>query len=284
MFTRVSLMLAAATVAATVSAREAPTADVSAKIAALSNKVSAVQKKHTRAEFESNPKVLAKTGGFMDVPAVGTAFVVVDARPTPGGAPERFAEVFGNLSKMNVKVEKTPLAQGTCPVEMLGGRLKAHKAGFGFAVVSDPKTSGLLVLPDERLVIVNSERFREGDDPVRREERVIKELWRGLGYVSGIGYAKFKNDVFQPAYTVAELDALEFQVMQPMNFMKMYATLNRFGVKHSRHIPYRVAVMEGWAPAPTNDIQKAVWDEVHAIPKKPVKIQYDKTKQKPVVK
>jgi hypothetical protein len=25
---------------------------------------------------------------------------------------------------------------------------------------------------------------------------------------------------------------------------------------------YRNAVMEGWAPAPTNDIQRAVWDAV----------------------
>ena len=41
---------------------------------------------------------------------------------------------------------------------------------------------------------------------------------------------------------------------------------------------YRKAVEEGWAPAPTNDIQKAVWDDVHAAPKNPMKIEFDPKK------
>ena len=28
--------------------------------------------------------------------------------------------------------------------------------------------------------------------------------------------------------------------------------------------PYAIAVRQGWAPAPTNDIQKAVWNRVMA--------------------
>ena len=47
---------------------------------------------------------------------------------------------------------------------------------------------------------------------------MVKELWRALGSVSGIGYAPFQNDVLQPVYSVAELDALVYQVMQPMHF------------------------------------------------------------------
>ena len=36
---------------------------------------------------------------------------------------------------------------------------------------------------------------------------------------------------------------------------------------------YRKACQEGWAPAPTNDIQKAIWDKVHAMPTAPIKIK-----------
>jgi hypothetical protein len=39
------------------------------------------------------------------------------------------------------------------------------------------------------------------------------------------------------------------------------------------------ACQEGWAPAPTNDVQKAIWEKVKAEksekPSKPIKVNYD---------
>ena len=40
------------------------------------------------------------------------------------------------------------------------------------------------------------------------------------------------------------------------------------------------ACREGWASAPTNDVQKAIWDKVRAIPDKPLTIEYDPKKDK----
>ena len=40
--------------------------------------------------------------------------------------------------------------------------------------------------------------------------------------------------------------------------------LNSFTPQTERRIPYRVAVQEGWAQPPTNDYQKAVWEQVKA--------------------
>ena len=31
-----------------------------------------------------------------------------------------------------------------------------------------------------------------------------------------------------------------------------------------RYVTYRQACIEGWAPAPTNDVQKAIWEKVHS--------------------
>lgn len=36
----------------------------------------------------------------------------------------------------------------------------------------------------------------------------------------------------------------------------------------------------GWAAQPTNDYQKAVWDQVHALPDKPLTIEFDPKKDK----
>ena len=35
----------------------------------------------------------------------------------------------------------------------------------------------------------------------------------------------------------------------------------KLGIKPARMTTYRKAVEEGWAPAPTNDFQKAIWEE-----------------------
>ena len=133
-------------------------------------------------------------------------------------------------------------------------------------------------MPEERIAIINAKRYLGGKDPLAPETRLIKEVWRALGFVGGVGYAPYQNDVLQPVYNLRELDALVYQVMQPMNFQKMYGQMAKFDVKRARHIPYKLAVMEGWAPAPTNEYQKAIWDKVHAAPKNPMKIEFDPKK------
>ncbi|MBR1921832.1 MAG: hypothetical protein IJ829_07530, partial [Kiritimatiellae bacterium] len=149
------------------------------------------------------------------------------------------------------------------------------------AVVEDGALRGLTVCPEERVAVVNAARYADGgDDPLAAEVRVHKELWRALGFVAGIGYAPFANDVRQPVFSTRELDGLEYQVMQPMNFQKMYASLAKLGVTRGRRVPYRLAVQEGWAPPPTNDYQRAVWDDVRAVPKAPMKIEFDPKRDK----
>ena len=48
----------------------------------------------------------------------------------------------------------------------------------------------------------------------------------------------------------------------------------------SESFTHKKACQEGWAPAPTNDVQKAIWEKVHAIPDKPMTIEFDPKKDK----
>ena len=235
-------------------------------------------KKPTRAELENRPAVLKKTGGFLDVAAVGVSVVVVDTREKPGVAADQFKEVFERLSKTNVKVEKVARNANEKPHAKALAALKANNAAYVILIAESSDCPGLCVMPEERIAIINAKRYLGGNDPLAPETRLIKEVWRALGFVGGVGYAPYQNDVLQPVYNLRELDALVYQVMQPMNFQKMYAQMAKFGVKRARHIPYRLAVMEGWAPQPTNEYQKAIWDEVRAAPKNPMKIKFDPKK------
>lgn len=229
--------------------------------------------KYTRAEVENLPRVLAKTGGFLDVPAEGTALAVLDSRAKSHGACDQFATVFSKLSSMNVVVETNASLSAERHFEFAMKKRDELNAAYVIAVIEGNNEAGVSIYPEDRVAIINASRYHDGQDMMRREERIVKELWRSLGFVTGIGYAPFKNDVFQPVYSVGELDALEWQVMQPMNFQKMYAGMAKRGIKRARHIPYRLAVIEGWAAAPTNQYQKAVWDEVHKLPTEPIKIK-----------
>lgn len=224
-------------------------------------------KKQSLEELLNSPASLKKSGGWLDVPAQGTAVFLFDTRPGTAGACEQFKEVFGNITKMNVVLEKTQLNESECPVNTAKTKLSESGAAYILAVTECLKGgSPLAVFPDDRVVIVNAALLKDDvKDPLQPEIRVLKELWRGLGIVSGIGYAPYPNDVCQPAYSVAELDALEYQVMQPMHMQKMFKEMERFGVKRARRIPYRIAVVEGWAPAPTNEYQEIVYNEVKTL-------------------
>jgi hypothetical protein len=65
--------------------------------------------------------------------------------------------------------------------------------------------------------------------------------------------------------------------------VEFYVTyLKSLGVTPAEMTTYRKACREGWAPAPTNDIQKAIWEQVKADkergPTNPLKISMPKRK------
>ena len=229
---------------------------------------------------ERDGRVLKKTGGFVDVESKGVAVAVLDGRQKPGGSAIQFSDVFGSLSKTNVKVERNPLVTGTNAVDAAIAFRDAQKAAYAIVIVDSAELRGLTVIPEDRVAIINAAYYRDGgSDPLKPEVRIHKEIWRALGFVAGIGYAPYTNDVMQPVFSTQELDSLVYQVMQPMNFQKMYGALSKFGVTRNRRVPYRLACIEGWAHSPTNEYEKAVWEEVKAEkdqkPSNPLKINFD---------
>ncbi len=64
--------------------------------------------------------------------------------------------------------------------------------------------------------------------------------------------------------TAADLDSL-FSERYTFDFVQgMSKHLPNLGIKQFTRTIYKKACEEGWAPAPTNDYQKAVWEQVKA--------------------
>ena len=224
-------------------------------------------------------RVLKKTGGFIHQDAEGPQTLLVDARQKPTLTLDEVARVYKLATHLEAQVAKE--ARGDArPLAFAKGLVESRKPLMLVAIIEgSDDLPALSVYPEERVGLVNADKLKGGDDPSLPEMRVSKEVWRAIGFVGGLGFSPAENDIMQPIYTLQELDANRYPFIQPMNMARMQGMWKRFGVKKERRIPYRVAVQEGWAAQPTNDYQKAIWDEVHALPTEPIKIKPETQKQ-----
>lgn len=236
----------------------------SAKAPTATQSVTAQEKQLSPEALARKQRIMAKIGGFLDVPGTGPAIVVLDTCKVPDGVSKRFHMVFDTVFRQPFEMEAASLAKDKSPFAASLAERKGRKA---LAVISLVEASAeeptLAVYPEDRVAIVNVSRLAT-DDQAELEARIIKETWRAIGFVLGVGYASNDADVMQPIGSTIELDALTWQVIQPMNYMRAQKVLQKYGVKRGHRTTYRRACQQGWAPAPTNDIQKAVWDAVKA--------------------
>ena len=239
--------------------------------------------KYTLDEIKArDAKMLKKTGGFVMQKAEGPLTMFVDARKEAKLTVDEVARLYKMGTHLDCNFEKTPRGE-KCPLEFAQGIMAEKKPLMLVVVVEQAdKLPALSVFPEERIGIVNADKLKgeSENDPSAPEMRVAKEIWRAMGFIGGVGFSAQENDMMQPYYTLAELDKNNHPYIQPMNMLKMQAMWKRFGVKKERRMPYRIACQEGWANPPTNDLQRAVWDEVHKAPEKPIKIEFDEKRDK----
>ena len=156
--------------------------------------------------------------------------------------------------------------------------MKNADANFVIAVVDDTDSPVMAVAPEERWATVNVAKLAVGADGKETQgeflaSRLRKELLRAFAFLCGGAGSQFEGNIMC-ASQVAQLD--EYQEFVPMDMVKRAEKyMTRCGVTPLRIATYRTACKEGWAPAPTNDFQKAIWNEVRAIPKNPMKIEFD---------
>lgn len=143
------------------------------------------------------------------------------------------------------------------------------------AIVADDVTPSLLVSPDERWAVINVKKLDKGITtdsgkakflPIRARRQFIRACALMAGSLS-----QFKSS---PASVQKIEDLDEASDVLPMDQLEMFGRyLSACGMSPRKFASYKMACEEGWAPAPTNDVQKAIWDKVHAMPTAPIKIK-----------
>ena len=223
-------------------------------------------------------KSIADKGGWVSVPMAGPAIKLVDATGR-GWALEGLEAVKANLDRF-----------GLCPSEAVRRQLAgdalaegraAARESCGVVMLVDGAEDAPLVTayPEERLALVNMTALSKGAGGSGvRQDRVEKLAWRAIGHLVGCGAPDGYTCVMKPARNMAELDAMPNKFIHPATFFKARPYFDMCGVTPARKGTYESACQQGWAPAPTNDVQKAIWEKVHAVPATPMKIEFDPKK------
>jgi len=216
-----------------------------------------------------------RTGGY--VRKEGSAkgcFVLLNAQ---GALPASELQMAVAVIDRQVLINTKIVDSGPVGIATLKNAIAEAGGEVGVAVVDDESLPALLGAPEEGWGIVNVAKLRHEDNPVFAA-RVRREILRAFGLAAGAMYAAQGDFVLQPVRKPSDLDKLkreEFGIIM----RRIYPlSLPYYGITPWQQATYLKACEEGWAPAPTNDVQKAIWDQTHAIPKNPMKIEFDPKK------
>ena len=207
---------------------------------------------------------LEKTGGMITKRGEGKAVIVNCQQKFQATILTGTIRPFQYLLK--VEMETRP---GTWK---FGDEIPAD-ANVAVYVIDDAKLPLSLVAAEARWGVVNVAQ-------IDNENSFKKEVTRVAVMTLGGGVSQYKVSPMQPVSSPKDLDTIMGCALTVDVTMAMRANLEKLGLTPAKYTTYRKACMEGWAPQPTNNYQKAIWDEIHAIPDKPITIEFDPKKDK----
>jgi len=223
---------------------------------------------------------LARDGGLVTKPNLGKTIRFIDvqeqvAHTNVAEAARVVAEVV-NMPAEAVRSE----APGDA-FELAEKAMKDAKVGAAVLLVADVKLPAVMVAPERSWAVVNVTALARDFPPKEvLAVRARKELVRASAWALGAGESMMKPCIMQYEPTLSALDANRLMVPSPDPVMRMVNGALARGIDTIREDTYRRACQEGWAPPPTNDVQKAIWEETRKVPEKPLKIEFDPAKGK----
>ena len=159
------------------------------------------------------------------------------------------------------------------------------KATIALLIINDSNAPTSLLAPEDRWGVLNIAKLDKGITDsklsyIKFNSRIRKAIMRSLAMLAGGFRSQFPNNIMA-VVKIEDLDAVE-EFTPGDVIMKELDYLNACGVTGERWVTYKKACKQGWAPAPTNEYQKAIWDKVRSEkergPTNPIEIPMPKKK------
>lgn len=219
-------------------------------------------------------RMIKNTGGFLQKQGSGNfAFVRCKTKLSSNLLEDRAKRLAKSLRiKVNVKDAEFSI-QGARNT-LLG--LGVNAAVF---IVEDKAFPMSLIAQEECWGMINIIALMK-DNPSQKklEHRIHIMLTRVTAQVLGCAVIPDVDNALAPIHSLKDIDTIISDSITSSTAMGILKNLQALDIVQTRTVTYRTACQEGWAPAPTNDIQKAIWDKVHSVPQKPMKIEFDPKK------
>ena len=244
-------------------------------------------KRFTKKEFMEKPKdyrrayaqevIMMQTGGIITKKdsGKGTFLFVNGSKHVTIEAIKTAISPIRKFTRINVEIKE---GRNVTP---LNAKKEIENSGANACIflVESNELPRLLLAPEEGWGMVNVSALNT-DSPSKDKLalRVRKEIVRAFTFVCG-SVNDIRNGItMRPVASLADIDSIPGDRFAPSNMKAMEEQLQLLGIRPIITATYRKACVEGWAPAPTNEYQKAIWDRVHAAPKNPMKIEFDPKK------
>ena len=133
-----------------------------------------------------------------------------------------------------------------------------------FIVDSDAIPGTILVMPENGWGILNVAPLAAGAEGEKLASRVMKDTVRAFALVAGAANSQYSQSLMGPVTKPEDLDAIESTRLPPDLQSRIFSYAKGFGVTPYIQTTYLNACREGWAPAPTNEFQKAIWEKIKA--------------------
>lgn len=233
----------------------------------------APKRKHTPAELQKALQVarMKKTGGF--VRKAGSAkgcFVVLNGQKK---VPEVELKVALATLDRQTKVQTKMVESSGLGVDNVRDKIRSAGGSVGVAVVESETLPSLLAAPETGWAIVNVSALCDGSDAGTLASRLRKEILRSFAFVAGGCYSPFGDFLMRDITAPKNLDVVSNEEFNIAMLQRFSQSLGSYKITPWYETTYLKACEEGWAPAPTNDYQKAIWGQVHAMPTNPIKIK-----------
>lgn len=215
--------------------------------------------KLVRGTPEYNSVYRSPKAGYVMCKGEGDAIVIADYRAKATDL-TAVKDKLGKFISSYVEV-RNPNKEKCAIKAALAERRKAGVAAV-IAIANDcTNAPSMAVFPEDQVVVINASKLAVDADDALFATRLEKEIWRGVAFALG-GYASEHPCALKAVTSLKELDKECLNMTCPPVNFKVTDTARRLGVAPLGPLPYGIAVRRGQAPAPTNDIQRAVWEAV----------------------
>lgn len=155
--------------------------------------------------------------------------------------------------------------------------VKAYGANVAVFIIDDESMPMTLSAPEEKWSLVNVAKLKVSDYNLEKfRKRVSMMFTRQCCRALGSDEGPEGETCFKTVFNAEDVDKIDSMDITYSATTQIFATMPLRGMEPIDWGSYRDACQLGIAPMPINDNQRRVWDEVHAIPAKPLKIKYQK--------